>query len=33
MCWTIGLLETISNGRLRRACDDGQCSLTVAARE
>ena len=33
MCWTIGLLETISNGRLQRACDDGQCTLTVAARE
>jgi hypothetical protein len=30
MCWTIGLLETISAGRLRRTCDDGQCSLTVA---
>jgi len=33
MCWTIGLLETISNGRLRRACDDGRCSVAVAARE
>jgi hypothetical protein len=29
-CWMIGLAETISNGRLQRRCDDGQCSLTVA---
>lgn len=29
-CWMIGLAETISNGRLRRACADGRCSLTVA---
>lgn len=33
MCWTIGLLETISNGRLRRACDDDRCSVAVVARE
>ncbi|MGW1343596.1 hypothetical protein ACWCOV_21290 [Kribbella sp. NPDC002412] len=33
MCWAIGLAQTISRGRLQRACDDGQCRLTVAARE
>jgi hypothetical protein len=32
-CWMIGLFETISNGRLRRTCDDGRCTLTVAAGE
>jgi hypothetical protein len=25
MCWAIGLLETISRGRLERACDGGTC--------
>jgi hypothetical protein len=29
-CWTIGLIETISRGKLQRDCDDGQCTLTVA---
>ncbi|PXX63977.1 hypothetical protein DFR70_105159 [Nocardia tenerifensis] len=28
-CWAIGLLQTISRGRLRRSCEDGQCRLTV----
>ncbi|NUS72822.1 MAG: hypothetical protein HOQ05_05380 [Corynebacteriales bacterium] len=32
MCWTIGLLQTISRGRLQRSCQDGQCTLTVAGR-
>jgi hypothetical protein len=32
MCWTIGLIETISRGRLQRSCSDGQCTLTVAER-
>ena len=32
-CWTIGLIETISRGRLQRACVDGQCTLTAASRE
>ncbi|MVO90360.1 hypothetical protein GPA10_37840 [Streptomyces sp. p1417] len=34
MCWTIGLLQTISNGRLRRSCADaeGRCELALAAR-
>lgn len=26
-CWTLGLVETISQGRLRRRCADGSCSL------
>ncbi|MGW2180587.1 hypothetical protein ACWCXX_21285 [Streptomyces sp. NPDC001732] len=28
-CWTIGLLQTISKGRLRRSCVDGRCELSV----
>ncbi|MBB5917406.1 putative PurR-regulated permease PerM [Nocardia transvalensis] len=28
-CWTIGLIQTVSRGRLRRSCDDGQCRLTT----
>lgn len=32
MCWTIGLMQTISRGRLERSCEDGQCKLTVADR-
>jgi hypothetical protein len=27
-CWVIGLLETISRGKLQRDCVDGQCKLT-----
>ncbi|WP_433012336.1 hypothetical protein [Kribbella sp. CA-294648] len=27
-CWTIGLIQTISRGRLERTCVDGQCTLT-----
>ncbi|MGO4456700.1 hypothetical protein AB4039_05145 [Streptomyces sp. M-16] len=30
MCWTIGLMQTISRGRLQRSCEDGRCTLTVA---
>ncbi|MEV6554823.1 hypothetical protein AB0M22_03810 [Nocardia sp. NPDC051756] len=26
-CWAIGLLQTISRGRLQRSCTDGQCQL------
>ncbi|MFE7193890.1 hypothetical protein [Kitasatospora sp. NPDC057541] len=26
-CWVIGLLETVSRGRLRRECVDGRCEL------
>ncbi|MFQ6226593.1 hypothetical protein [Nocardia sp. NPDC002869] len=33
MCWTIGLVQTISRGRLQRSCGDGVCTLTVADRE
>ncbi|MFI9327851.1 hypothetical protein ACIGZJ_09930 [Kitasatospora sp. NPDC052868] len=31
-CWTIGLAQTISRGRLQRACVDGVCTLTTARR-
>ncbi|MFI6292317.1 hypothetical protein ACIBEJ_12080 [Nonomuraea sp. NPDC050790] len=27
-CWAIGLVQTISRGRLRRTCVDGRCELT-----
>ncbi|MFJ9413681.1 hypothetical protein ACIRPT_05875 [Streptomyces sp. NPDC101227] len=27
MCWTVGLLQTISRGRLQRSCEDGRCKL------
>lgn len=30
-CWTIGLIQTISRGRLERTCVDGQCTLTPAS--
>ncbi|MGV9264361.1 hypothetical protein ACWDRR_06835 [Kitasatospora sp. NPDC003701] len=31
MCWTIGLIQTVSRGRLKRSCTaDGQCRLTAA---
>ncbi|MGW1762447.1 hypothetical protein [Streptomyces mirabilis] len=29
MCWTIGLVQTISRGRLQRSCVDGRCELNV----
>ncbi|MER7723151.1 hypothetical protein [Streptomyces sp. NPDC096323] len=32
MCWAVGLMQTISRGRLQRTCEDGQCKLTVADR-
>jgi hypothetical protein len=28
MCWTLGLIETISQGRLQRQCADGSCSIS-----
>ncbi|MFG2296418.1 hypothetical protein [Streptomyces sp. NPDC048603] len=31
MCWTIGLLQTLSRGRLQRSCENGTCQLTTAA--
>ncbi|MFB6711941.1 MULTISPECIES: hypothetical protein [unclassified Streptomyces] len=30
MCWAIGLVETVSAGRLRRSCADGRCEPTRA---
>jgi hypothetical protein len=30
-CWALGLAETVSQGRVRRQCEDGSCSLTKAA--
>jgi hypothetical protein len=33
MCWTIGLIQTLSRDRLRRTCEDGRCRLTVADRD
>ena len=32
MCWTIGLIQTISRGRLQRTCENGACSLNIADR-
>jgi hypothetical protein len=29
-CWTIGLAQTISRGRLERRCVNGTCTLTRA---
>lgn len=28
-CWAIGLIQTISMGRLRRSCTEGRCELTA----
>ncbi|GAA1504168.1 hypothetical protein GCM10009730_03830 [Streptomyces albidochromogenes] len=33
MCWTIGLVQTVSRGRLRRSCEEGRCVLTAAGHE
>ncbi|MFI6940972.1 hypothetical protein ACIBI4_16990 [Streptomyces sp. NPDC050418] len=27
-CWAVGLVQTVSRGRLRRRCEDGVCTLT-----
>jgi hypothetical protein len=32
MCWTVGLLQTISGGRLRSACADDGCKLASTSR-
>jgi hypothetical protein len=32
-CWAIGLVETISRGRVKRACDGGTCRVTRPAVE
>jgi hypothetical protein len=29
-CWAVGLMQTISAGRLERECDQGGCSLAAA---
>ncbi|MEO3978256.1 hypothetical protein [Streptomyces sp. CAU 1734] len=29
MCWTIGLVRTVSMGRLKRSCTDGRCDITA----
>ncbi|NRQ36362.1 hypothetical protein HII36_31675 [Nonomuraea sp. NN258] len=31
-CWAIGLVQTISMGRLRRSCADGVCTLEPAGK-
>ncbi|MFF4581825.1 hypothetical protein [Streptomyces sp. NPDC001389] len=31
MCWTLGLVQTVSRGRLKRSCEDGRCTLTPSA--
>ena len=33
MCWTMGLIETISAGRLKRSCADGRCELSAAGHD
>ncbi|MET8545813.1 hypothetical protein ABZW03_35030 [Kitasatospora sp. NPDC004799] len=33
MCWAIGLMQTVSRGRLQRSCEDGQCRLTIAGHD
>lgn len=32
LCWTVGLLQLLSRGRLRRACRDGRCTLERGSR-
>ncbi|GAA4856218.1 hypothetical protein [Kitasatospora terrestris] len=32
MCWAVGLVQTVSRGRLRKSCSDGSCRLTVDRR-
>jgi uncharacterized RDD family membrane protein YckC len=27
MCWTVGLIETVSAGRMRRSCTDAGCGV------
>ncbi|GLW67937.1 hypothetical protein Kpho02_02360 [Kitasatospora phosalacinea] len=29
MCWTIGLVQTLSRGRWQRSCADGRCSIAA----
>ncbi|WP_207387140.1 hypothetical protein [Frankia sp. Cppng1_Ct_nod] len=30
MCWVMGLVETVTRGRVERTCVDGQCRLTTS---
>ncbi len=30
-CWAVGLMQTISQGKLQRSCVDGRCALTVTS--
>ena len=30
MCWTMGLVQTLSAGRVGRECVDGRCELVAA---
>jgi hypothetical protein len=32
MCWTVGLIETISAGRSRRTCTNGGCARSSSLR-
>ncbi|MGY0497553.1 hypothetical protein ACWZHB_03525 [Nocardia sp. FBN12] len=32
-CWAIGLMQTLSRGKLQRTCEDGQCTLTVSGHD
>ena len=32
-CWAIGLVQTLSRGRLQRSCVDGSCTLTSVRSE
>lgn len=31
MCWLFGLVETVSAGRLRRTCTEGECELDIVS--
>ena len=32
MCWTMGLIETIARGRVKRECIDDECRLTTTSK-
>jgi hypothetical protein len=32
-CWTIGLIQTLSAGRLRSACGESGCGLRTSSRD
>jgi hypothetical protein len=31
-CWLVGLIQTLSRGRLRGACTEGDCALRIQPR-